>query len=716
MDYFKQFVAHIQNNDYPAFLNLWEEYCMGDEIDPEELKRILEAAKRSTFVESFGKYVEQILELWKTIEDPNQSHTIIKLIFDIQTSDSPQLIDLAFDYLEKNYETDPRFVENMRLIGLRDKKQCRNVISKYELLKHMLPGNFVFHTSGWGVGEIMEVSFLREQLSLEFDYVSGLKDFTFENAFNTLIPIPSDHFLALRFGRPDYLEKQAKEQPVEVIHMLLRDLGPKTAFDIKEEMCDLIIPAQDWVKWWQTARVKLKKDTKIAVPAESKGAFSLREEELPHEERLSKALEEKPGPNNLIQLVFAHLRDFPQTLKNETFKQTLKQKLTDSLNFPEVDTGQKLQILYFLQDLTDQKEFSPIKDIITQESNIKALIDSIEVTAFKKRTLQMIKAYRPDWQQIFIDLFLNLDPAPLRELIMEELLAAEKRSDVEKTLEKLLANPERYPQTLLWYFQKITGKNTLPYNNPEGRSRFFEAFFILMSHLEKAGEKDMVKKMINQMTKARFALVRKIMQDATKQAVQEILLLASKCHSIEDHDLKTLHSLAEVVHPSLKSLRKTDKTEEVDDTIWTTQAGLDKIKQRIEEIGSVEMIENAREIEEARSHGDLRENAEFKAACERRDRLQSELKLLSDQIHKSRVLTIADVDVKAAGIGTVIECQAKDETLTFTLLGPWDAMPEQNILSFQSKLAKAMIGKKVGESFEHQDKSYTILTIRNYFD
>ena len=714
MDYLKQFLGHITNNNYPAFLSLWEEYCLGDEVDPEEFKRILQAAKDSQFATSFGKYVEQGLELWQKLEDPQISHNILKLIFDIQTSDSPTLIKLAVDYLERQYEQDPRFVDNMRLIGLRDQKQCRGAISKYELLKHMVPGNFVFHTAGWGVGEIMEVSFLREQLSLEFDYVSGRKDFSFENAFNTLIPIPSNHFLALRFGRPDYLEEKAKENPLEVIHMLLRDLGPQSASDIKDEMCDLVIPESEWVKWWQTARIKVKKDTKIQSPEDSKGAYALRDEELPHEERFQKALEEKPGPNELIQLVFSHLRDFPQTLKNESFKQSLKQQLSESLDFPELDTAQKLQIHYFLQDLSDEKNYPPICEILTNTTTHE-LLEAIDLTAFKKRTLTMVKTHRPDWNQIFHDLFLVVDPSTLRELILTELLK-DSNNQIEQKLNELANHPEKHPSTFLWYFQKITGKNNLPFNTSDGRARFFESFFILMNHLERAGDKDTVKKMINLMTKGRFAIVRKIMHDASKESVQEMLLLASKCHSIEDHDLKTLHSLAEVVHPSLKSLRKIPVQEEEDLTIWTTQEGQGKLKARIEEIGAVEMIENAKEIEEARSHGDLRENAEFKAACERRDRLQSELKQLSDKMSRARVMTKLDVDETGANVGTIVECEGPEQNkVTYTILGPWDADPEKNILSFQSKLATSMKGKKVGETFDHQSGQYKILSIRNYF-
>lgn len=716
MEYLKQFEKHIQNNDLPSFVNLWEEYCMGDEVDPNELRLILEAALKTTFAAGFGKYVEQILDLWEKIEDPEASHYILKLIFDLQTTDSRQLMDLAINYLEKCFEQEPRFVDNMRLIGLRDRNDCRGAISKYELLHHMNPGNFVYHTAGWGVGEIMDVSFLREQLSLEFDYVSGQKDFSFENAFKTLYPISSTHFLALRFGRPDYLEDKAKEDPLEVIHMLLRDLGPKTASDIKDEMCELVIPQDEWVKWWQNVRSKLKKDTKIETPPNSKSPFKIRMEALSHEERFQQTLEDKPNAETLIQLVYAHVRDFPQTLKNSDFKHLLTTKLTDVLAYPEITSAQKLQLHYYLQDLSDVKDYPPIQELIHSVTNIKNLIDQIDVIANKKRTLMMIQAYKSDWQDIFLDLFLRLETTSLREYALTELLAAGRVGAVEAKLKELVKDPIKYPQTVIWYFQKIMTKNVLPFNSAEGRSQFFEAFLIAMGHLDSQGDRDTVKKMYAILTKGRFALVRKIVGDSSQAEVQEFLLLASKCPSIEEQDIKILHSLAEVAHPKLKKMRKNHHEEPALEVIWTTQEGLDKVKGRIDEIGSKEMVENAKEIEEARSHGDLRENAEFKAACERRDRLQSELKTLSDKIAKTQVLNKTLVDTNEVSPGCIVECEDSGKNkVSFTLLGPWDAQPEKNILSIQSRFAQGMMGKKVGEAFEYQNNRYTILTILNYF-
>ena len=208
------------------------------------------------------------------------------------------------------------------------------------------------------------------------------------------------------------------------------------------------------------------------------------------------------------------------------------------------------------------------------------------------------------------------------------------------------------------------------------------------------------------------------MQHSSIEEVKEYLLLATKCGTLTDHDIKILHSLGEVVHPSLIKLRKDkDNSADEDHTLWTTKEAYQKTQLRIQQIATVETVLNAREIETARALGDLRENAEFKAALEKRDRLQSELKFLSDQIGKARILTPQDVLTDEVSVGSVVHCtDSKGEHLRFTLLGPWDADPEKRILSCQSKLALSMKGRVIGEKFDFQGETFTITDIDNYFD
>ncbi len=719
MSYLKDFQTQISNHDYPALLRLWEEYCASEEIDAEELKQILASIKASQMAESFGRHVDKALPLWKKLDDSQASYEIIKLILDLQTTNAPQYAEIALDYLTRKFSKEKNFSEMIRLVGLRSKERSQGAISNFELLSHMAKGKYVFHTGGWGIGEILDVSLIREQLSLEFDYVPGRKDMSFETAFKSLIPVPEEHFLALRFGSPDELEKLAKENPAQVMRMLLRDLGPKTAAEIKDELCDLVIPANEWQKWWQNARAKVKKDTMVDSPEDLGVPFRLRQAEIKHEERLQKALETKPDASTLIQMVYSFLKDFPETLKNEEFKGQLQTKLSEMLSFKEITPAQELQIHFFLQDISGEKEYAPTVEIIKKIASFEALIKEIEIQSFKKRLLIEIRKTRSEWKEIFLTLFFQVEYNPLRDYILGELLNAKAETEVKKKLEELLAFPDRHPETFLWYFQKAISQPSLPFGDKNGKSQVFESFLVLFSQLEqKENGRDLIKKMQATLTDGRYAIVRDIMQGSSLASCKEFLLLATKCHSLSDHDIKILHSLAEVVHPSLAKARsKNDQpTTESTTVIWTTQEGYQKLQKKVQQIATVETVQNAKEIEVARAHGDLRENAEFKAALEKRDRLQSELKLLSDQLNKARILSKEDVSTDVVGVGTVVECKTKGGSkVTYTFLGPWDADTDQNILSYQSKLAQAMKGLSVGKKFQFQGEEYTVVGIKSYF-
>ena len=128
------------------------------------------------------------------------------------------------------------------------------------------------------------------------------------------------------------------------------------------------------------------------------------------------------------------------------------------------------------------------------------------------------------------------------------------------------------------------------------------------------------------------------------------------------------------------------------------------------------MIEVAREIEAARALGDLRENSEYKFAQEKRRRLQGELKHLSEQIQKARVITEEDVDNEEIGIGNIVQLEnPSGQKLTYTILGPFDADTDKNILSLQTPIAMSLLGKAVGDPITLKNEEYKITQIGNIF-
>ncbi len=579
MGYLEDLQQQINNRDFNKFWQLWEEYCTSDTVDIEEYVNILKAIKASDFAKQFGQLIETAIPLWETIKDPKGSYEILSLLIDLQTTNSPKLADLAYQALKEKHGNQDQFNERLRLVGLRTRDNFQGALSYYDLLFHMDKGKFVFHTGGWGTGEIVDLSPIREQVSVEFEHISGRKHFTFANAYKNLIPLADDNFLVRRFADADVLEKEAKEDPIAVIKMLLRDMGPKTAIEIKDELCERVIPEQDWTKWWQSARSKIKKDTLIEAPEASKEPFKLHKAEVTHEERLHKAITKKSSIDELIQVSYAFVRDNPAMLKKEEVRNSIQKKLTDALQAPDVSEAQKLQIHIFRETLFGYKEEGKgVKHLIQHIDNFEELIEAIDVIAFKKRLLTFIREYRKDWSKIFLELLFTQQQSTVREYLLKELSHEEEKKLLEAKLKDLSLHPFKAPEFLVWYFQKLVSKDKdeFLFSDKEGQCRFFESFLILFSLLDsKAEYKDLAKKMYLFITGKRYAIVRNILHDASVDFIKEFLLLAAKCHAFTDHDQKILRSLAEVADPSIGSEKSRKDHPHFDhQTLWTHRAGI----------------------------------------------------------------------------------------------------------------------------------------------
>ena len=722
MGYLEDFLAQIQLKDFPKFLQLWEEYCASDQIEPEEMVQLLIAIKKSEFARPFGQMIETALPLMDLLTDKSASYEVLKHLIDLQTTNSSKLADAALEAIKQKYENQPMYSERLRLVGLRNRDQFQGALSNFDLLSHLNKGAFVYHDGGWGVGEIMDVSPVREQIAVEFENVTGIRHITFVNAFKNLAPVPKDHFRARRFAFPDDLEADAKKDPIEAIKLLLRDLGPKTAAEIKDELCGWVIPEKDWTKWWQAARAKLKKDTLIETPANVKIAFKLRKKAVSHAERFQGNLTKKTDLNEILLASYNFVRDNPKNAKEEGTKNTLIATLEDVESQAQGNTALQLAANLLLESLIVSSEHSEkIKNMIMGLDNVEQIIDQIQIAAYKKRTLTLINQYRSDWKDIFLSILFSQQSGLIRDYLLDELLKGDAKPLLLERLEQLVRAPISAPDVFMWYFQKATHKDEhkLPLSDKPGHCRLFEAFLILFSQIESRPEyKDMTKKMHTLLSNKRYALVRFIIDQTSLEYIREFLLLISKIQTLTDTDQKILSSLAEVVHPSLTNGKNTKVEPHIDAQIyWTTEESLLRVQEEIRHIGTKEIVENAKEIEAARALGDLRENSEFKFALERRSRLQGELKKLSDQFRKARIITKIDVHPDEVGIGCVVEVQdAQGQKTAYKILGPWDANPDANILSIQSKLAQAMGGLTVGESFTFRDEKYSILKIGSIFN
>ena len=715
MSYLKEFQREISKRDFSKFMVLWEEYCTSDSVPSAEIVELLEMIKRSDFSKPMGKIVETIVPLIETLPSPDEMYSALKLVVDLQTTQSPKLAETALEHADRRYRSHQKYHDFLRLVGLRSKDQYQGALSALDLLTHLGEKKFVFHTGGWGVGEIIELSYLRETAVIEFENSPGKKNISFVNAMKTLIPLQDNHFLARRFGNPDALEKRAKEDPVAVIKMLLTDLGPKTAAEIKDEMCELVIPEADWTKWWSQARAKLKRDLLVDSPDNLKEPFKLRAESLSYEEEFFSQIGKKKAITDILANAHSFSKEHSQQLKSEPVRSSFIKTLSELEERQDLPLAQEVEIHLMKQTLFPDLPKKDLNKIFSKAPNIADLIGAIEIQQYKKQAWIWVRENKENWPELFVMALENPAASLLREYFIKEL--SSKKETLHQLVEDLLHHPSKNPELFFWFFQReiLQKKLEIPLSiKPE---RGWEALLTLLSQIENLSSYADLTRKINQfLLQNRYQEVRKLFKTASLPFTKEFLLLASKCHSLSNQDQKSLLSLAAVHFPELaKAGGGTEKRDR--HVLWTTKGAFEKIQERIRHIATVETIDNAREIEAARALGDLRENAEYKFAKERRARLQGEMRRLSEEMSQARILVPDDVSQKEVGVGSVVQVEdSQGKVTTYQILGPWDADPEKHILSSHSKLAEAMHNLSVGDTFGFKEETFTIKSLKTIFD
>jgi len=122
-------------------------------------------------------------------------------------------------------------------------------------------------------------------------------------------------------------------------------------------------------------------------------------------------------------------------------------------------------------------------------------------------------------------------------------------------------------------------------------------------------------------------------------------------------------------------------------------------------------------IAEARLHGDLSENAEYHAARERQSFIEGRVLELEDKIARAEVIDVSKLSGSAVKFGATVTLadEETDEEQKFQIVGEDEADVSKGLLSVTSPLARALIGKQIGESVEVSTprgaKSYEVVTV-----
>jgi len=138
------------------------------------------------------------------------------------------------------------------------------------------------------------------------------------------------------------------------------------------------------------------------------------------------------------------------------------------------------------------------------------------------------------------------------------------------------------------------------------------------------------------------------------------------------------------------------------DKIPFTPEGLEKLKKELEYLIKVERRNVLKAIEEARAHGDLSENAEYESAKEKQAYIEGRIQDLSGILANAEVIPALNKKPEKVQFGVTVKLLNldTDEIVTYKIVGPYEADPSNGSISIYSPIARALIGKEVGDEVQ----------------
>jgi transcription elongation factor GreA len=131
-----------------------------------------------------------------------------------------------------------------------------------------------------------------------------------------------------------------------------------------------------------------------------------------------------------------------------------------------------------------------------------------------------------------------------------------------------------------------------------------------------------------------------------------------------------------------------------------TREGFEKLKAEIEDLSTVRRREVAERIKEAREFGDISENSEYDDAKNEQAMLEAKIAQLEERLRDATVIDADDVSTDVVALGSMVTIETPAGKATYQLVGSAEADPDENRLSNESPVGRAILGRKKGETVD----------------
>ena len=595
-------------------------------------------------------------------------------------------------------------------------------------LETMTADTYCVHRS-WGIGVIRRYDEQENRLVIDFE--EGQEGHQMDPAFcvDKLDILAEGDILVLSRQEPERIQEMIKKNQADVIVAILsRAEGHVTGNTEIETALSRLIGPTKYKKWWTATKKLLAKDPRIAVPAKKTDPWVLRDEPVKPEDEILEEFFETKAPkkkiahaSKLIDMSVQH-SDIEGALPD-----ILKELAVSLAETKQLSAGERLYGVWVRNDLarfihTDVEALEPTSHSILKDAmDISKLADEIPASHHKRYIDLILRTFPDVWDKHIFELLKNSSGKLTSECI-SFLLDNERGDEITKTMKRWLVEQNLRAPVLTWVLKNRSSKKYGIMLSPMINSRLLSAIFWAIDYeaLQTAGTR-------------RIALADQLLDDpdlvgdlldtATPETAHDLAQTLLLNQGFEDLSKKSLLARFIKLFPSIQSLVSGDSGKtRVDESLYVSQGSLEIRKQEYEALVSTKIPRNKEDIAEARAHGDLKENSEYKMARQEQDMMLARKSELERDLARAQVTDFSEAPTDTVGIGSTVDLVAAStgEEQKFAILGAWDSDPEKNFLSYQTPLGKALTGQNKGATVEvdidgHRE-SWEIRSIGRWLD
>jgi transcription elongation GreA/GreB family factor len=488
--------------------------------------------------------------------------------------------------------------------------------------------------------------------------------------------------------------------------------GQATAQEISDWMVPDLFSEADWKKWWESARKQMKASGAFSIPAKKTEPIQARAEGVSQADELIEGFNHARQPKQQLAALEQIVKSHQQFKEPEKQLQaviaaienvaTRNQKLHPELAFELVQARDDL-LEKFTQLKTTHIGLTLPKLIADEEKRLMLILPKLPA-AKEKRVLQTLPAALGDrWSARALQLMQSVHGRMVAQ-IPHVFRDAGQHAQLQEMLERSLREHSATSEMLVWLISEREDWRALI--NPE-------LLAAILSALEREQHSAP-----GRASKLQRLLMddRQLFQDMFGQA--DVALARDAMRRLQLSPLfdeltkRSLLARVVKVFPELESMIAGAQVQEKA-ALVVSWSSLEKRKAEYEELVKKKIPDNIKEISLARSYGDLSENFEYKAAKQMQAVLARQRAELERDLQNARGTSFENPDTSRVSIGTVVTVRDKGskKSETYTVLGAWDGDPDRNIISYQTAIGQALLGKKAGESATLPNGEYEITSI-----